>query len=827
MSGPFGSSQWMYSSGGASFYDTEIDGSLRLEDADNAYLSRAQSAGNRRTFTFSCWIKRSDITSQRSSLFSAGRTDTTSGNDPHLTIWDDDYIRWEGDGGSFKKEWSMKFRDPSAWYHIVLRIDSTQADANARVRLYVNGEVQTDTRNNSVISQNSEYGVNQSGKSAFIGAQNDGGSAVTHSDFYIAEVNFVDGSSLDPTSFGETKSGVWIPKAYSGSYGTNGFHLEFAGNANDSSGNGNNWTANNISSYDYVPDSPTNNFATLNPLFKNVTRTNEANYSQGNLRADNVADAMTEATMSAMTGKWYYEVRTQGDTMFGWGISGQWAGDTIGDTTVQAPAGIGIHANGQWLYGGTGYIANTGTSFNSGTNILMMAIDFDNNKIYYGKNGSWTQSGNPGAGTGGQALPSGIQNVPLVPAFRITNSASDFSVVNFGQDSSFAGGVTAQGNTDENGIGDFYYSVPTGFKAWCTANIELPEAMDLALNKSPEDYFASVLYEGNAVQGTSTTQSISVGFRPDLVWIKERSIARYPKIYDSVRGVTLSLSPADDVVERTDSSPLGLSSFDANGFTVGDKNNVNQNGETFVAWNWKAGGSAISNTEGSINAQVSANVDAGLSIISYTGNSTAGATIGHGLNQRPDVIIIKSRENATGGSQSWGFWHKNTIGGSYNDMLKLESSLSVSANNNVLNNVAPTDTLITLGVVKESNRPEPLICYAFHEVEGFSKFGVYEANQNSFGMFINTGFEPAFILYKNVTRTQEWVITTPAVTGYNPEDQSLQANGFGVEGSGNTVDVVSNGFKIRTSGSGINYANGDSIVYMAFARVPFKYANAR
>jgi O-glycosyl hydrolase len=807
----FKSDQWMYSSGGGGFYDHEIDGSLRLEHNDTSYLTRTQSAGNRRTFTFSCWVKlaREPSDSRRSTLFSAGRTDTTSGNDPHLTIWSDDYIRWEGDGGNFKKEWSMKFRDYSAWYHIVLRIDSTQSNSNNRVRLYVNGELQTDTRNNSVISQNSQYAVNQSGELACIGAQNDGGSPVRGSDFYMAEVNFVDGQSLDASSFGETKSGVWIPKAYSGSYGTNGFYLKFAGNTNDSSGNGNNWTANNVSSHDYVPDSPTNNFATLNVLGGSNLLDNST-FSQGNL-LHGTTDAYDTAlaTMGVKTGKWYAEVRM--------GSSGsQMVGVRQTNALYDNSTFIG-GAGGQTSFYRVGRIYTNG-SYTSATaassgDVIQIALDADNGYVWYGRNNNWY--GTVDTSSGRVALNKASHG----DEFFIGSGYRDNRTWNFGQDSTFAGATTAGGNSDGNGYGDFKYAPPSGYLALCTANLPVAEGVDPAEDNSPQDHFSTLIYTGN---GSSTRNLTGVGFTPDLGWFKNRSDgSRYPMIADTVRGANKQLFSNEPLAEESDGNQV--KGFLSDGYTLGNNHNVNENNNSHVVWNWKANGSGVSNTDGSITSTVSANTDAGFSIVSYTGTGS-NATVGHGLNSAPEMIIVKVRNR----TDSWPVYHIGNTSQPQTDFLWLDSSNATADLSSYWQDTKPNSSVFYLGNNGRVNRVGGynFIAYCFHSVEGFSKFGSYEGNLSNDGPFVYTGFRPALVVVKDVDSAKDWRVHDNKRGPYNAIQTSLEWNTADAEATGtDRIDFVSNGFKIRNNSNGWN--NTETYIYMAFAENPFKYANAR
>jgi hypothetical protein len=381
------SPNWMYSSVGG-FYDTEIDGSLRFNDNDSAYLNRTPaSAGNQDTWTWSGWVKRGDINTE-GMFFSAG---TTTSELFYIQFRNDSFsnncsVVWRDNSTTTRSLVTNRgFRDTGAWYHVVLQVNTGAASATDRMKLYINGVEETsfsaDSR--STLSSSSSMPVNSTmlhtiGRYAY--------SASSYMDGYIAEVNFIDGQALDPTSFGETKSGVWIPKAYSGSYGTNGFHLEFAGNANDSSGNGNNWTANNITSSDYLLDSPTNNFATLNPLYP---ASSTATFSDGNLKVATPTSGYgtSVATIVPLSGQYYAEF-TAYDALGMVGIRDV----SLAATTATAVSGgatncIGWYSgNGNFYYNGTS-VLTAGNTYGSG-DVIGVAIDYDAGSVSWYKNGT-------------------------------------------------------------------------------------------------------------------------------------------------------------------------------------------------------------------------------------------------------------------------------------------------------------------------------------------------------------------------------------------------------------------------------------------------------
>jgi hypothetical protein len=340
-----------------------------------------------------------------------------------------------------------------------------------------------------------------------------------------------------------------------------------------------------------------------------------------------------------------------------------------------------------------------------------------------------------------------------------------------------------------------------------SANLPDP-AIDPAQGSSPQDYFNTVLYTGNG-----GTQSITgFGFQPDFVWDKSRNNAYSHMLYDSIRGVGKYLRTNLTNAEVDDASTL--TSFDSDGVTVGDING-NSSGSSSVMWAWKANGSGVSNTDGSITSTVSANTESGFSIMTYTGNGTNGATVGHGLSQAPEFVIVKPRNQAEN-------WNVQAQG------LRLNlNSTGAGIANYLMGFVSSTVTLTDL--TYQNGNGYSMLMYAFHSVEGFSKFGSYTGNGSSDGPFVYTGFRPAYILMKRTDSTGTWWIYDTARSTYNVVNDYFQANTSNAEGTNNSlldIDLLSNGFKLRSSYASIN-ASGGSHIYMAFAENPFKYSNAR
>ena len=811
MSGPFGSTAWMYNPS-TEFYGFEISNSLRFEDGDSALLSRTpSSASNRDTWTWSAWVKRGNIGAAKG-LFAA--PEGTSGNTAYLDIifTAADELAVSSYATLYRKTTRL-FRDPSAWYHLVVAVDTTDGTADDRIKIYVNGVQETSFVTNNAKTQNEDTGIN----SAVAHEIGDGGN---HFDGYMAEVNFVDGSQLTPSSFGETKNDIWIPKNTSGlTFGTNGFRLEFkqtgTGTASsttigaDTSGNDNHWTSTNLVASDVVPDSPTNNFATLNVL---DTGGSNATYSQGNLKIVTNTGSNSQAVSTIpipSTGKYYWEVHITATS------------GTISDNSrigIQVGSAVTPSLDVRYKSDGNKSVNNSGSGYGASyaaNDIISIAVDGDSNTVTFYKNG---------ASQGAISYTMGETYLPI-----ITEASGTINITygtNFGQDSSFAGVATAQGNADANGIGDFYYAPPSGYLALCTANLPAPVAtVDPAEGGSPQDYFNTVLYTG-AGSGADANTVNTVGFQPDFTWIRNRGDAEAHVLQDSVRGVAKFLQ-SDTTNQDQNTGGGDIKAFNSSGFILGYTNNrSNATNDTYVAWNWKAG-TAFSNDAsatgvGSIDSSGSVSADTGFSIISYTGTGSAG-TVAHGLSSAPDMILIKDRDNAT---YNWVVYHSANTSAPETDYLRLNLA-NATADYDHWNDTAPTSSVFSLSSYDWANKnSDAMIAYCFAGVDGFSKFGKYTGNGNTDGPFVYTGFRPAWVMVKRTDASGHWAIGDTKRLGYNVDNNPVYANLTNVEGTDDWIDFVSNGFKIRASTGDFNTNNG-TYIYMAFAEQPFKYANGR
>jgi hypothetical protein len=601
----------------------------------------------------------------------------------------------------------------------------------------------------------------------------------------MAEVNFVDGQALTATSFGTfDANGYWIPQAYTGTYGTNGFYLDFKDSANigndASTGGTNDWTSTNFNvtttgaTYDWMIDVPTmyndgaygrGNYAVWSKADTNSSGTTIWNAGISNNDAG--TDVQLRSTIAVSSGKWYYEWTFQSA---GAAAAYSHMGVATSDSALIANY-LGSTSTSWSIWVSNGNKRNNASSvaYGSGVtanDVIMCAFDVDAGKIWWGKNGTWFATGDPAAGTN-----AAFTN--LTGTIAASCTPRDISHVNFGQR-------------------PFSYTPPTGYKALNTYNV------------------------------TEVTTDLE---KPDLVWIKSRSAAGSHYLFDSVRGVTKSVSTDSTAAEATDVNSLQL--FDKNGFQLGSSSNVNTSGTTYAAWAWKANGSTtVTNTSGTITSQVSAGVSQGFSIVTYTGNGTAGATVGHGLGVAPKMVIVKPRNQ----TNNWMVYSSELGATKY---LGLDSTTAATALLTAWNNTAPTSSTFSLGSSNGTNQnTATFVAYCFSEVDGYSKFGSYTNNASSDGPFVYLGFRPAFVMIKYTTAgASDWMIFDTARDTYNASQSYLRANSTAIEATKTWIDFLSNGFKVRnTDGTtaSLNFTTGTgTFIFAAFAESPFKYSLAR
>ena len=331
------------------------------------------------------------------------------------------------------------------------------------------------------------------------------------------------------------------------------------------------------------------------------------------------------------------------------------------------------------------------------------------------------------------------------------------------------------------------------------------------INKSTS-HFNTKLYTGDG--GYSNAQT-GVGFQPAFTWIKVRNYTSSHALFDAVRGGTKRLYSNTNDPETTYTG--GIQSFDTDGFTVGNGGAVNDNGYNFVSWNWKGNGTGSSNSDGSITSTVSANTTAGFSIVKYTGTG-ANATVGHGLGVAPSMILFKNLTSSGGSAEHWVVYHKD-IGATKGLYLNLTNAQDTSSA--FFNNTAPTNSVFSLGNADKTNKSsEAQIAYCFAEKTGYSKFGSYTGNGNVDGTFVYTGFKPSLIIVKRDTAGYDWLMYTDKINNINPMNDYINPNANSaetVDNANQVLDIVSNGFKHRGTGSSTN-ANTKTYFYLAFGQ---------
>ena len=629
-----------------------------------------------------------------------------------------------------------KQRDFSAWYHLLVSFDSTSATASERLmKIFING-VQVTSGTFGAISQNDHFPLTIQSQVIYIGRHTPSYNYFISAN--LADFHMIDGQALTPSSFTEIKNGICIPIAYTGSYGNNGFRLEFkqtgtsqnsSGIGADTSGNDNHWAiySSTLSAYDSnMPDSPENNFAILNE--------NDARYGtlgEGNLKNTYASTGeLIRSTFAQKSGKWYAEVNCIAGSGFNLGIY------PTGDLNKDSDTNYGCQYRGAT---GQKVVSNSVSSYGAtygADDIIGIAVDMDNNTVTFYKNNS--------------SQGSISYTIDEHHAFSSYISSGNTAFWNFGQDSSFGGNETAQGNQDENGVGDFYYAPPSGYLALCSSNLS-DTTLSPNQDEQADDHFNTIIYTG-----TGSSHSITgVGFQPDWIWFKGRNQSSSHLLMNSSVGNTKYLYSNATSAEQTDGTSV-ITSFDSDGYTVPNDTGgyANYSNRTYVAWNWKAnGGTTSSNSSGDITSTVQANQTAGFSIILYTGFGEAVKTVGHGLSQAPEMIWFKTRSSGT-----WFVYHIGTGNTGY---TFLNTNGAYSGDGNFLNNTSPTSSLITLGVSSAANaESQNFIAYAFHSVEGYSKNGTYTGNEVQ-GATVGHGLgkTPQWVIVKNRTDAgYDWAV---------------------------------------------------------------------
>lgn len=753
----------------------EIEYSLRYKD-NTAYMT-APSNGTATSSTVSSWSfwwKKTDPFTNNIIMWSEGGGNTQQGFSLNSNPYTIRYVY----GTTTYATTTGEVTDPTAWYHFFAR------KSGSTIQIYINGELWasgTSAPTTSWTESGYQYRIGYS----------DGGNRMSG---YIAEMHIVDGTYCDVTDFGEYSSdtGAWIPKEYSGSYGNNGAYYKFDPTASngiyhDHSGNGKHIT--NYSGFtttgettDVFKDTPTNNFCVLN---NNTAADTNSLAENGGLEHEMPGSVpMLFGSIGVKSGKWYWEGYAVG------GMQNGTVGGRFGLCSFERNSGtngnvnaerlqwqVSVHAtNGLERFEDGSYTSIGGSHGISDGEYWALALDADSNIAYFYENNVLRYTHDFSS-----QVPVG--SAFLGPISWNASSGTPHWRWNFG--GSNAG---------------FKYTPPTGYKALCTANLTDPTITD------PGQYFNAITYTGNG-----STQSITgVGFQPDLVWIKSITVNGHDHVLtDSARGTSKVLRSNVTNAEYTQTD--AITSFDSDGFSLGDDNSVGQAGNfntssySRIAWCWKEGSTP------------------GFDIVTYTGTGSA-RTISHNLGVKPRLIIIFRRNSADN-----HYVYHGGLGATQYGQLNSDTAFSDFNNAVVWNQTEPTSSVFSVGTVSEVNASgSTYVAYVFAEVEGFSKFGVYTGNGNEArGIFCHTGFRPNLVVVKRTDAGNNWHVYDSTRSPVNLIKKKLYWDTAGnQEDDGyNMIRFMSNGFKLNGDTNG-NNGSGNQYLYMAFAAHPFKYATA-
>ena len=764
----------MGASGAGGAYEIERSVRFNNNTDDSRFEWTPSGAGNTKIFTFSCWVKRAFFGNSSQYLIQVNHSSYQ------------DYIMFDSSERLVLKcrdsnllYTTRRFRDASAWYHILVNTNTDNGTAGDRHQIWINGvrETEFDVNNNLnglTIAMNtaSDHHIGGNGSNGFGG--------------YMAEVHLIDGQQIDASNFGEedADTGEWIPKEYEGSYGTNGFYLDFADNSGvtsttlgkDSSGNSNNFTPQNLSvsagvGDDSSEDSPTNNFPTFNPLLNRTSYA--AELTNGNLDCHLPNGSYYQhstGTMAVKSGKWYWEVTVEDS-----GTAGDDTKCRIGIAEPYAPwtSQEPVYRWRTYMRDGQKVVGNQdsnttsayGASYTDG-DVIGVALDLDNGTLIMYKNGT-------SQGTLDSTVTSAIGDYGWVA--HVSGYASPNFNINFGQRA-------------------FAHTPPTGYKKLCTANLSEPTIKD------PAEHFKAKIYNG-----TGSTQTITTGVDADLVWVKRRDADGYHILSNTVSGHSNYLVTNTSDAESVGGGSQLINGFSSTGFQVGTESAVNNSSGTYVSWSWKESATA------------------GFDIVSYTGTGSA-RTVSHNLGVAPDMMIIKNRD----ASENWIVYHAGIASDAETDYILLNST-DAAGDDTWLNDTAPTSSQweYSGGGGTFNDNGEDYFAFLFSSVEGFSKFGKYVGNGNSDGPFIYLGFKPAYFMYRR-TGDDSWIQSD--IVAKPRSDQSVKELYPNNQNSQNTntnrkMAYTANGIKILGSEASIN-TSGDTFIYRAFAESPFKYTNA-
>lgn len=760
--------------------DYQIARSLRFNSADSARLSKATGAGtSAQIFTISTWFKRA-LFGANKALFGAivGTSNAVTQcyfNSSDQLVF---YSQNSGGGVLVNKVTNAVYRDPSAWMHIVIAIDTTQATAANRTRIYINGVEITSFSATTDPTQNASLTWNAATMTTYLGVMPLAAGALSgYFDGFLADLFHIDGAQRAATEFGEfdTTTGVWKPKLYIlGGYGTNGFRLSFADNTNtttiaeDAAGS-NDYTATNISvtagvGNDSLTDTPTDygtdtgaggevrgNFCTANPL-----RTGGSVITEGNLKviANVSAWRGTVGTFGVTSGKWYWEfTQSAAGLIF------------VGVCDKNAPLTSYLGASSVWgIYNGDGKktvagaaLAAYGASWTT-NDVMGVALDMTAGTLVIYKNGV-------SQGT----LTNTLAGLLLFPWLLVDGTAG--GNYNFGQR-------------------PFAHTPPADHKALCTQNFSTPTIV------RGDDAFIANLRTGTGAAFSVTGKR----FQPGLAFIKRRDAVAEWYVYDSIRGVQKQLTYSAAVHETTEAQ--GLTAFNADGFSGGTLAAINTNAGNYFDFLLRAGAAY------------------GFEAVLHSGTA-ANKTVAHSLGIAPRFMLNLQRTGPNVRAKK--AWHISMAG---THTLNPTDTAAATSEPTVWNSTVPSSTVFSIGThvaVNESGSTH--VTFLFLEIEGFSRIDSYTGNASADGPFVWCGFRPAFVLLKNTSAVGNWFVLDNKRSTSNPASNNLYLDLSNAEATVTALDFLSNGFKVRTATAAYN-GSGNTIAFVAFAENPFKYARA-
>jgi hypothetical protein len=761
----------LFGFGGYSAGGHKILNSLRFRASNSAFLWRTfGSGGDRKTWTMNVRVKRGRLGASQAIMSVYDASDDNSAaliqfNDSNQLVVAAWFTTW--------RITNRVFRDVSAFYDICISMDTTQATANDRVRIEVNGVQETSFATLNNPSLNADLGINRAtrheiGRDDYDGSRNFDG--------LMAEFTFVGGQRLSSSSFGQIDpvSSEWVSKRYTGTYGTNGCFLPFTNAGSTTTigwdyadpargGTPNDWASPGVSvtagvTFDQMADTPTNNFCTWNPLKQSGSGV--AALSSANLRVSGGGSGESSiGTFGMTTGKWYWEYTVESITQ----------SPDIGFSQLPGnnawPAGMKhyVYRSDGNKRSEIGGLTAYGAGYTNG-DVIGNALDCDAGTITFYKNGT-----SQGVAFSGIAS----SEYPFFPFAGVNNSSGNS---NFGQR-------------------PFANTPPSGFLAICTQNLPTPTIL------RGDNGFDVVARAGS----NSAVNVTNRRFAPNIVWTKSRNTADWHNIADTVRGPSRNLFSNNTNAEDT----LGnVTAFNSDGYTLGGGfGRTNASGQNFVDWMWRIGPAY------------------GCDVVSYTGNG-ANRTIAHGLNAVPHMMIFKYRSGGAG-SYSWATYHRNMNATPQNGCVFLDQTAAYAADSTRFNNTAPTSSVFSLGTALGSNENgASFIAYLWTSIPGFSLFGSYTGNGNADGPFVWCGFKPRWIMIKRVDAAGDnWLVVDTATNTANVVGNILAPNSSAAESSGLFLDIVAGGFKARNLDTR-NNASGGTYIFAAFAECPFKFATA-